>query len=96
MLVWLAEAHGQLRRSERRARIVHYWSSSGLLRAWDREYQVEAIEREAELFRGVARNRRGLDDAPDSDGEEDDPGGDGFLDEEDEMLDEWDSMDDDI
>ena len=53
-----------MRTAESKAKIVGYWRSSGLLRAWEPSFQAEAIAREDELFGGIARERRGLDDYP--------------------------------
>ena len=44
------------------AKIVGYWRSTGLLRAWEKQYQAEAVRREEELFPNLSRDRRGLDD----------------------------------
>jgi len=57
-----------MRTAESKAKIVGYWRSSGLLRAWEPSFQAEAIAREDELFGGIARERRGLDDDPPEDG----------------------------
>ena len=62
IMTWLATSYRLMAGEANQAKIVHCWETSGLLRAWERKYQVEAVARESELFRGVARDRRGLDD----------------------------------
>ena len=65
---WLGEEHCDMVAPSSVGKIVRYWESTGLLRAFVQSYQVEAVAREEELFPGTPRERRGLDDdAPDTD-----------------------------
>ena len=45
---------------------VGFWTRTGLQRAWELSAQREAVQREAELFPNMARERRGYDDVPPS------------------------------
>ena len=55
--------------------------------------QREAIQRECELFGNVARERRGPDDEPDGEVEMEVGEGDGFLDDDENGPDVWDTFD---
>ena len=100
IMTWLATSYRLMAGEANQAKIVHCWETSGLLRAWERKYQVEAVARESELFRGVARDRRGLDDdqGDSSDASPDPPAGTiAFLEDDTEAdVHGWDDMDADL
>ena len=82
---WLGDAHEDMRTPESREKLVECCRKSGLMRAWDQSSQVEAMTREAELFPGLPRDRRGWDDEPPTTTVEEDNDADiepGFLDDD--------------
>jgi hypothetical protein len=86
LMEWLGKAHETLRTAPYREKIQKCCRTSGLLRPWDRSFQAEAVQREAELFSGIPRERRGLDDDVPGTTEDDDPNAcsAGILDDEDD------------
>jgi molybdopterin-guanine dinucleotide biosynthesis protein A len=65
LFVWLSQTVDEMNKDK--ARVVHCWESTELLRAWERAVQVEASTKVAALFPNIDVNDISIDvsDSPD-------------------------------